>query len=115
MLVVNNEVGFDIIVEVGKAVDIGRSEFVLVVLVSWLMGTACIVLVTMTVSMTRSVLGGDVTYTVRNHVFWGSVFTTVTVTGFPGPQPGPEPAPDPPESPGPPDPPKPGPPMGTTE
>jgi hypothetical protein len=62
-VVVDNEAEVDMIVEVGKVVDVGSSKFVLVVLASWLIWTTCIVLVTTTV------LGGEVTYTVRNNVF----------------------------------------------
>ncbi len=82
--------------------------------------TISTVLVTMTVSVTRSVVGGGVTKTVWTDVLAGAVSTTVTVTvaALPGPEPEPEPDPDPPEPPvpSPPDPPAPVPPsMGTTE
>jgi hypothetical protein len=68
-VVVDNEAEVDMTVEVGRVVDVGSSKFVLVVLASWLIWTTCIVLVTTTVSITRSVLGGEVTYIVRNDVF----------------------------------------------
>lgn len=63
-LVVDKAAELGMVVEVGKVVDAGPSKFVLVVLASWLIWTTCIVLVTMTVSITRSVVGGEVTYTV---------------------------------------------------